>query len=175
MVLIITRSSRTIDLFNPRPEDIHIGDIAHALSMQCRFVGHVSEFYSVAEHSVRVSFAVPEAAALHALLHDASEAYLGDVSTPLKQTLPQYKTLERRMMQTIFDAFGLDYGLWHHQVKQADLSVTHAECRDLMPSGHTFGVESVKPDSNLIIPWTQEEARQVFLTRFAALRRGNND
>lgn len=174
MVLIITRSSRAIDLFDPSPSDIHIGDIAHALSMQCRFVGHVSEFYSVAEHSVRVSFAVPEAAALHALLHDASEAYLGDVSTPLKSALPQYRALETRMMHTIFRAFDLEYGLWQHQIKQADLSVTHAECRDLMPSGHVFGVESVKPDDNLIVPWTQDEARRVFLTRFAALRRNND-
>lgn len=172
MALIITRSGRTIDLFDPRPEDIHIGDIAHALSMQCRFVGHVSEFYSVAEHSVRVSFAVEEVAALHALLHDASEAYLGDVSTPLKQTLPAYKALEQKMMRVIYAAFELDYGLWQHQVKQADLSVTHAECRDLMPHGYTYGVETVKPDSNLIVPWTQDEARRVFLARFSALRRG---
>jgi 5'-deoxynucleotidase YfbR-like HD superfamily hydrolase len=172
MTIIITRSGRQIDLWDPRPEDIHISDIAHSLSMQCRFVGHVSEFYSVAEHSVRVSFAVPDGLGLHALLHDASEAYLGDVSTPLKSIMPRYKALEEKMMHTIYAAFDLDYKLWTHQVKQADLEITHAECRDLMPSGFCYGVENVKAHPSLIVPWSQDEARRVFLARFSALRRG---
>ena len=70
---------------DPRPEEIRIEDIAHALSHQCRFAGHCREFYSVAEHSVRVSRELPQEFMLWGLLHDASEAYLVDLPRPIKR------------------------------------------------------------------------------------------
>ena len=79
------------DLLEPDRSVYTINTIAHALSNLCRYTGHVNRFYSVAEHSVFVSLAVPKKFALEALFHDASEAFLGDVSSPLKKLLPEYK------------------------------------------------------------------------------------
>ncbi len=77
---IQVRSGRKFHPLDPRPEDVDINDIAHALSNLCRFTGHCTDFYSVAQHSVIASQIVPPASALAALLHDASEAYMGDIS-----------------------------------------------------------------------------------------------
>ena len=82
-----THSGKMFDIFNPTPEDICIEDIAHALAMQCRFNGHTKEFYSVAEHSLNVARIVNHLTSdpktvMHALMHDAHEAYLGDLPGP---------------------------------------------------------------------------------------------
>lgn len=92
---------------DPRPEEVDIEDIAHALSMQCRYGGHVRHFYSVAEHSILVSRMVPREDALWGLLHDASEAYLSDVIRPVKRFLTNYKAIENRLMAVICERFGL--------------------------------------------------------------------
>lgn len=170
MKYITTHSGRQLDPLAPRVEDIHIGDIAHALSQLCRFAGHTSKFYSVAEHSVRVSFLVDDRAAMHALLHDATEAYLVDVPTPLKRLLPQYREIEKRLLTTIYAAFGLEADTYKEQVKQADLSMCAAEVRDLMPIAD-YGLEGVRPDPHIIVPWAPDFAQEMFLTRFSQLRR----
>jgi 5'-deoxynucleotidase YfbR-like HD superfamily hydrolase len=157
---------------DPRPEDIHIGDIAHALSNLCRFAGHAHTFYSVAEHSVRCSFIVDERAALQALLHDASEAYLVDIPTPIKTLLPEYREMEERMMSVIYSVFSIDPKPWQKAVKAADLSLSAAEARDLMPLGN-YGLNKVRADEQLIVPWSSSTAEQAFLTRFSQLRRGD--
>jgi 5'-deoxynucleotidase YfbR-like HD superfamily hydrolase len=82
--IINTVSGIEMDLLNPTPEMIDINDIAHSLGMQCRFGGHVSMFYSVAQHSVFVAGKAPAELRKHALLHDAAEAYLQDITAPLK-------------------------------------------------------------------------------------------
>ncbi|MDO4260804.1 MAG: HD domain-containing protein [Eubacteriales bacterium] len=92
---------------DPKPEDIHIEDIAHALSMMARANGHFPEFYSVGQHSVSCC---EEAAArgytkrvqLACLLHDASEAYLADITRPVKRCLPKYKAIEQVLQDRIF-------------------------------------------------------------------------
>ena len=95
---------------DPRSEDLHIHDIAHALSLVCRGGGHVTQFYSVAQHCLVCA----EEAALRgcslriqlgALLHDASEAYMSDLVRPVKQQIPQYREIENRLIDTIWDAF----------------------------------------------------------------------
>ena len=94
---------------NPDPEKILIGDIVHALAHQCRFGGHASRVYSVAEHSVHISRLCPPEVALWGLLHDASQAYLVDLPRPLKQ-LPEfaaYREAERRLQRMIAVRFGL--------------------------------------------------------------------
>lgn len=99
---INTFSGALVDFHNPTPEMITTVDIAHALSKICRFGGHTKFFYSVAEHSALVAFLAPEDLALEALLHDASEAYLGDVVKPLKNILGKaYADIEDRFMQVI--------------------------------------------------------------------------
>jgi|SRR6187549_2503943 len=119
MSWILTHSGKKVDPFNPNPNDIVISDIIHALSNICRFSGHTRRFYSVAEHSIFVSQHVDEEFKLTALLHDAAEAYLLDVPTPIKQLFPAYKEAEDRMLEIIMKKFG---GLWPipEAVKQED-------------------------------------------------------
>src|SRR6266496_1501995 len=82
---IMTYSGELITPLNPDPDDIQIEDIAHALSNQCRFSGHCKQFYSVAEHSCRVSDLCSYEHQLGGLLHDGTEAYLSDIARPIKQ------------------------------------------------------------------------------------------
>jgi hypothetical protein len=92
---ITTYSGKRFSLDEANPENIEIVDIAHSLSMICRFNGHTQEFYSVAEHCVHMARRLTDRkTALYALLHDAGEAYYGDVTTPLKRIMgPEAKSL----------------------------------------------------------------------------------
>lgn len=105
-----TYSGLRFDPISPDPSQISIIDIAHALSNQCRYAGHTKRFYSVAEHSVRLTRACSPANKPYALLHDASEAYIIDMPRPIKR-LPELKSiymeLEDRAMQAILTKFGL--------------------------------------------------------------------
>lgn len=89
-----TFTGRKFYPLKPEPEDVCIDDIAHALGMLCRFGGHTNRFYSVAEHCYLLSYAVAPENALHALLHDATEAYIQDLVRPLKYQLPEYRQIE---------------------------------------------------------------------------------
>ena len=86
---------------NPKVEDVHIDDIANSLSNKCRFTGLVNKFYSVAEHSLLTSLYVDPEYAFEALMHDATEAYLPDVATPVKVCLPGFKEIEARLAAVI--------------------------------------------------------------------------
>jgi hypothetical protein len=159
---------------DPRPEEVHIDDIAHALSNMCRFAGHCREFYSVAEHCVRVS-ALANAAepehALAALLHDATEAYVVDVPRPLKPFLDGYKSIEARVARAIETRFGLAIGALDSPfVKHWDEVLLATEARDIM-GGESAGKWSLRaaPLPNRIAPWTPRDARERFLVRFSAL------
>lgn len=92
---------------DPRADEIHVVDIARALAMTCRYRGHCRFYYSVAEHSVLISRAVPEADALAGLLHDAPEAYLGDMASPIKRYMPDYRAIEDRLAVVVAERFGL--------------------------------------------------------------------
>lgn len=100
-------SGKKIYFLNPDPEDFDIEDIAFSLSNQCRFNGHV-RFYSVAEHSLWVGSKLPLHLQLAGLLHDASEAYLSDVPTPVKQCLPDYKKIEANLQKLIDEKFNIN-------------------------------------------------------------------
>lgn len=129
---ITTISGKKIDFNNLDPNNIDIMDIAHALGKICRFGGHVNRFYSVAQHSIIVAHLVPEHCKRAALLHDASEAYLGDVVKPLKMLLGKsYGRIEDYFTSTINLKFGilLTYEI-EDEIKQADryaLEIEH-EC-----------------------------------------------
>jgi uncharacterized protein len=98
--------------FDPRIEEIDLEDIAHALSNICRFTGHTSEFYSVAQHSVRVSeMLIGKNLKMAGLFHDASEAYICDIARPVKRAFRsdnKYKIAERDIQNAIYKKFKID-------------------------------------------------------------------
>lgn len=118
---------------DPSEDEISIYDIAHSLSMQCRFNGHCNRFYSVAEHCVRVSVECPPEDALWGLLHDASEAYLSDIPRPLKRLTEfvKYRESEFFLQSVIYARFGLR-GPEPAVVKRMDNVLLATEKRDLM-------------------------------------------
>ena len=149
------------------PKDVRVVDIAHALSNQCRFGGHCREFYSVAQHSVLVSYAA-EKQALWGLLHDAAEAYLVDVPRPLKRHLTGYEEHEARILHTIGLALGLR-GDCPQEVIEADERVLSAELRDLFEPAEEWPELDVRPWPKVVTPWPAEEAEKTFLARYREL------
>jgi 5'-deoxynucleotidase YfbR-like HD superfamily hydrolase len=153
----------------PSVADVNIRDIAHALSMQCRFNGHTEEFYSVAQHSVLVSH-VASNHPLWGLLHDASEAYIGDIITPVKRSIDGIRDIEQRNHDVIAIKFGLDRDE-PEAVKRADLVVLATEVRDLMGGQRAGDWEiGAEPLSGITIqPVGPALAKKMFLSRFEEL------
>jgi uncharacterized protein len=158
---------------DPDIGSIWMSDIAHSLSCLCRFNGHCREFYSVAQHCVLVSQHVPGWAAKWGLLHDASEAYLADVPTPLKRHLAGYSELEVEVMSRVATRFGLGW--------PQPASVTHwdrvllaTEARDLMRNAQGWpelvGVEPLRISIEPVLPL---EAETMFLSRWNELNRAS--
>lgn len=155
---------------DPKPEDINIYDIAHSLSMLTRFNGHCEEFYSVAQHSVLVAELVYKMTgslvdARWGLLHDATEAYIGDMTRPLKSVMPQFKEIENKIMNCICDVFFLP----HEQplvVKQADNILLATERRDLLPVSNNIWSPLPMPLDTIIYPVSSESARRMFMDAF---------
>lgn len=158
----------------PVPADIDIQDIAHALSLQCRFGGHTREFYSVAQHAVHVSTICKPENALWGLLHDASEAYIVDIPRPLKVApdMTGYSRLEIRMMRAVCERFGLPDRM-PQDVAEADEILLATEARDLMPHEGEARVPVWQlrhpPAPFPIECWTPEQAKARFLVRFNQL------
>jgi hypothetical protein len=173
---------------DPRPSDIKIEDIAHGLSLLCRFGGQCTQFYSVAEHAVRVSRLVEELGGtpheiFWGLNHDDSEAYLGDVVWPLKQApeMQGYLELEALCMAAICDALGMPLEQ-PAIVKHADLVMLATEKRDLMQGdAKTVSREAIAAKAALgdwhcdhlaphpvpIATWSSADAKHAFLERYA--------
>ena len=128
---IMLRSGNYFDLQDPSASRFEVTDIAHALSNICRFTGHTRQFYSVAEHSVLCSYLVPHEDRMIALMHDAAEAFIGDVSSPLKKILPGYKAIERGVEEHVFSTLGLPYP-FPPSVKKADRIMLRLEQSYLM-------------------------------------------
>src|SRR4051812_9411412 len=132
---------------DPRPEDIDPVDIAHALSQLCRYGGHVDRFYSVAEHCLLLSYTVDPENALHALLHDATEAYVVDVPRPVKQYLSNYKDLEGAVWEAIATRFGIKGGRLPAQVTDHDNRILLNERRALFSNAEVgaWSVDGLDP------------------------------
>lgn len=149
----------------PKLCDIDIRDIAHGLSNMCRFNGQTREFYSVAQHCVLVSHIVPRGAELWGLLHDASEAYLPDVTTPLKALMPQFKVFEEHIQEAIGDRFGLAWPM-PPSVKAADRVALATEARDLMRDGEALNGLTAPPLRTRVEPLPPKVAEVLFLECF---------
>lgn len=171
---ILTYTGKYFDFINPHNNEFNIYDIAHALSNVCRFAGHTREFYSVAQHSVMVARICMRTArpadvidcGRAGLLHDAAEAYIGDITRPLKQLLPDYKVIEQRIEAALLNAFGIDSLPEQTKlVKHADLVMLATEQRDLMPahSDEWQLISGIEPLPEIINPWYPEKAEREFL------------
>lgn len=172
--VIQTSDGHYLNLLEPRVSIIGIEAIAHALSHLCRFTGHTNTFYSVAQHSLMVSFLVPKDMAREGLLHDAQEAFIGDVATPLKRLLPDYLAIEERFESVIAERFGL---IWtpdtRRSVKQADMIMLATERRDLLGRAKEdmewVLLQGVKPLEQVIHSMPPEHAKRAFLDRASEL------
>ncbi len=167
MTYINTYTGKKFDLLDPQPEDICIEDIAHHLSLLCRYNGTCSHHYSVAQHCVLAKGLVPRHPA-QALFHDAGEAYYGDFSSPLKFILKKivgdgFQLILDRIDIAIFDRFGIPRPCVP-EIKEADTQLFVDEWFNLMhgPAARTFnggGLTTTK-----ITPWPAVIAEQAFLT-----------
>ncbi len=171
-------SGGTFDPLDPDPDLINIEDIAHALSLQCRYNGHTRKFYSVAEHSVRASMITEKDGAyisLWTLLHDAPEAYIGDLASPLKNDPAfgqRFRGAEDRLMRAVCQRFGLN-AAQPRGVKAADMIMLTTEVRDLMPKDPEGIWNAWLGDyprlHEKIEPWTPAKSKKKFLERFVKL------
>lgn len=163
---------------DPHPDDLKIEDIAHALSNLCRWTGHSEKFYSVAQHCVLVSENLPPHLQLEGLLHDASEAYLSDLSRPVKHA-PGLGEVYREAEKKIEEAIAVKFGLPKNtspEIKVVDNRLLYTEGRDLM-MGFVWNNESAEVNATgspnflslKIEPWSPERAKQEFLQRFYLL------
>lgn len=162
---ITTYTGKKFHFLDPQPEEIDIVDIAHHLSLVCRFAGACREFYSVAEHSMRMAEIVPQEYRLHTLLHDASEAYLPDLPRPEKAEIPRFKLIENIILEAIFQKFVPIYQQGIVEVKQADNILLATEARDLMANMDDWA-ELPKPLEDRIKPISSRLAEVAFLCKF---------
>lgn len=170
--VIQTYLGNYFDFEHPEDSKIDICDIAWSLSHLNRYNGHSMVPYNVAQHSVHVSRLVKPENALYGLLHDAQEAYVGDMSAPLKTLFPEYRDLEDRIQALVYKKFGLDDQLrltTAIDVSLADRCAGMTEKRDLMrntiedPDYWDF---SVTPDPEIITPMDATRSFALFLGRF---------
>lgn len=182
---VCTASGIAFYPLDPRPEDVVIEDIAHALAAKGRFGGATRHFYSVAEHSYRVALAVWAAypkrsrvaartaatAALGGLLHDGSEAYLVDLPRPIKHMFPAYLEVEASVQTVVEARFNLDLTPEMRERIAHDDVLLATERRDLMPKTKEAGVLPGKPLRERIrLTSYPEAARREFLALFEILQ-----
>jgi uncharacterized protein len=179
---IQTANGRCFDILNPRAEDIHVDDIAHHLAAINRFTGAARRPYSVAQHSCLVARLLPPRLRLAGLLHDASEAYTGDWSSPLKMAVRAsapglLERLIEPVERAVWERFGL-LGLTtddHAAIKHADLIALATEKRDLMPvdarpgwaeSSGVCELPLPMDDYTIHFPWSFADAKFNFESHF---------
>ncbi len=171
---ITTASGRFFDLLKPEEYEYDIEEIATSLSNLCRYTGHVNKFYSVAEHSVLVSRLLPDKLALAGLLHDASEAFVGDVSSPLKKLLPEYKRIEENIQTAIARYYELEYP-YPPEVHEADKRMYWQERQEVANNGvrdqlwHQDLRATRRVSATGLAP---HMARRMFLARYKEIMKG---
>lgn len=169
-----TYTGKAFYAMDARVEDIDIADIAHSLSLQCRYNGHVDRFYSVAEHCVHLADLFPDNpnTALWALLHDGAESYIGDMVRPLKKHMPTFMQIDDHITSLIAKRFDLEGTVIPPEVHHVDSQILHNEREALMarvqppqpwdvPGGPIPGVE--------IVGYSPEDVEKLYLATFARL------
>jgi len=134
---MVTSGGRKVSILSPQPDQINLKDAAHALSLQCRYAGNCSRFYSVAEHTCWGAFLLQEEDAPKEiiqswLLHDVSEAYIGDIIRPVKVYLPAFQDIEERFMEVIYKKFNTPRN--EKQVYRVDNIMSAIEKASLFPN-----------------------------------------
>jgi 5'-nucleotidase len=171
-----TVSGRRVNPFDPDPDQIDIGDIGRALANQCRFGGHCRVFYSVAQHSVIVSEIVERRGGdaegvFAALMHDASEAYLGDMPHPVKHRSPlgaAFRAAEEHLERALHDRFGIRPDV--PEIKRADRALLATERRAFSAeTWHWPELDGVEPLDLELEAWSPDEAERAFAARYAEL------
>ena len=158
-------SGKLVDPFNVQASEIEINAIAHQLALINRFNGATTVPYSVAEHCIHVSYRVPPRYALYGLLHDASEAFMGDVVWPMKRSghFEFYRTEEKKLQAKIYAKFGL-HPAEPEIVNTVDKGLAFVEGSALVPGW------SPKEKPPTIFPcWSWQEAEEKYLNRFEEL------
>lgn len=160
------------DFKDPRNHEYDIRAIAHALSNLCRYTGHSKRFYSVAEHSVLVSRLVKPEFAFEGLMHDASEAYCGDVASPLKKLLPGYEKIENGVQEAIATYYGLTYP-WPEDVHLADKRLYVTERLSISNTGKdTIWFTDLEPADIEVKGLAPRSAYELFMNRYEELTSG---
>lgn len=169
-----TLTGRMFFPLDPRQDEIDVRDIARGLAMRCRYSGQITEFYSVAEHSVIVSYAVANedpSAAREALLHDATEAYLGDMIRPLKSSMPTFCAAEDQLEAVIFARFGVEpTPETRAVVKRADnrILIDERQVRTQAPA-KWHGLDGLEALGVQIHALHWQEAEHLWMQRFVEL------
>lgn len=164
-----TYTGRQFWPLDPRPEEVHIEDIAHALANIARFGGHSKWFYSVAQHSLQVMDLMPPPWKLEGLMHDAAEAYIGDMVRPLKQWMPEFRAIEKGIMGAIEERFSLWYpSRCREWLRTADDTALATEAQQVMSAPPVPWGPLPEP-LGLLTAAAPVEVESYFLGAFAAL------
>lgn len=169
-----TYTGRRFWPLDPRTEEVFIEDIAHALSLQCRYAGHCLRFYSVAEHSVLLAEwlqanGYDRETCLWGLLHDAGEAYVLDMIRPLKRSIPEFSRVEQRVLNVVTAR----YQLYPHPpeiVKEVDNRILVDEKAQNMAPGLVWGIDSLEALGVSLQFWNPGQAEHNFLSLFKELQ-----
>lgn len=161
---------RVVDLSNPKVEDVSIHNIAKALSKACRFNGNTRYNYTVAQHSVMVADNMPRGWGMYGLLHDAHEAFIGDISTPVKNLINSsagrdvISEISNAWDKVIYEAVGLEppTDLINHYIKSADTDALQYEAENLMWECDYW---EYHPDEEFDV-WDEDKAFEWFMNRF---------
>lgn len=172
---IQTASGKKFHLLEPATQEVSIQDIAESLSKLCRFSGHTQYFYSVAQHSCFVMSLLPIAAQPYGLLHDAHEAYTGDLTNPVRNLVTAkagydvWKDVTHNIEKTVHEAFGLAWPPHPTLAKlviEADRIALATERRDVMADGPLWEVPLPAADKKVLRPWSWAESHHQFLECF---------
>ena len=169
---VYTYTGKKFHFLNPHPDEICIEDIAHSLSLKCRFNGHTASFYSVAQHCIQMSSwekQYPE----WLLFHDAAEAYIGDIATPIKRHFPEIQEMERQILYVIAEKYNLITPIPFAWIYCVDQRMLATEKRDILL--HDLKWENLVPYpyEQKILPVKAETVEKMFINRVKELGMGD--